>query len=79
MKKNHCISVEYNGSVFFVVLNAGSEERLVLAYFNTLSGAWNNIRKMYEIENQEFFVGKVGSTLRVSTWVEMMKKAGYID
>lgn len=79
MKKNHCIGFEDNGSVFIVVLNAGSEERLVLACFNTLSGAWNHIRMMYEIENQEFFVGKVGSTLRVSIWVEMMKKAGYLD
>ena len=77
MKKNYNVSIEDNGSAFLIVINKGTNERLVVTAFSTLGGAWKHIKWMYEIETQEFTVGK--NNIPASKWVKSAKELGYID
>ena len=75
--KNYNVTVEDNGAAFEIVINAGSEQRFVVAAFNTLGAAWEHIAWMYKIEQQLFTVGK--KRVVVTEWIEGMRKAGYIE
>ena len=77
MKKNYNVSIDYNGAGFLVVINNGTSERFVVGAFNTLGEAWKHVEWMYQIESQEFTVGKKGTP--VTEWIDVMKKAGYLD
>ena len=77
MKKNYNISIDDNGASFLVVINNYTSERFVVGAFNTLGEAWKHIEWMYQIESQEFTVGKKG--ISVVEWIDGMKKAGYLD
>ena len=43
----------------------------------SIQEAWKHIEWMYQIESQEFTVGKKG--IPVTEWIDGMKKAGYLD
>jgi len=75
--KDYNVSIEDNGAAFEIVINAGSEQRFVIAAFNTLAAAWAHIVWMYAIEQQVFTVGK--KRVEVTQWIADMRKAGYID
>lgn len=77
MKKNYNVRVDDNGTAFLVVINMGTEQRLVVGAFSALGEAWKHIEWMYQIESQEFTVGKKG--IPVTEWIDGMKKAGYLD
>lgn len=77
MEKEYNISIDDNGTAFLVVINMGTEQRFVVAAFNSLGAAWEHIRWMYRIETQEFTVGK--KRVPVTDWIAGMKKAGYLD
>lgn len=77
MKKEYNVRVEDNGSTYLLVLNKGTEQRLVIGAFVSLGQAWEQIEWMYRIETQEFTVGE--KKIPVTDWVEGMKKAGYLD
>ena len=77
MKKEYNVRVEENGSAYLLVLNKGTEQRLVIGAFVSLGQAWEQIELMYRIETQEFTVGE--KKIPVTDWVEGMKKAGYLD
>ena len=77
MKKIYNVRVNDNGAAFLVVINMGTEQRLVVGAFSELGEAWNHIEWMYKIESQEFTVGKKG--IPVTEWIDGMKKAGYLD
>ena len=77
MKKNYNISIDDNGASFLVVINNYTSERFVVGAFNTFGEAWKHIEWMYQIESQEFTVGKKG--ISVVEWIDGMKKAGYLD
>lgn len=78
MKKNSVVAVEDNGETFIVVVNPGTDERLVINAFSCLASAWKHIEWMYKIESQEFLV-KGSRLVPVAEWVEGMRKAGYLD
>lgn len=78
MKKNSVVAVEDNGAAFIVVVNPGTDERLVINAFSCLASAWKHIEWMYKIESQEFLV-KCGKLVPVAEWVDGMKKAGFLD
>lgn len=75
--KDYNVTIEDNGAAFEIVINAGCEQRFVIAAFNTLSGAWAHIAWMYAIEQQIFTVGK--KRVIVTEWLAGMRKAGYIE
>lgn len=75
MKKNYTVSIEDNGAAFLVVIGKGTENRLVVGSFSTLGDAWKHIQWMYEIESQDFNVGKMS----VKVWVHYMKESGYLE
>lgn len=75
--KNYNVTVEDNGAAFEVVINAGTEQRFVIATFSTLGGAWAHIVWMYTIEQQLFTVGK--KRVIVTQWITGMRQAGYIE
>lgn len=75
--KNYNVTVEDSGAAFEIVINAGSEQRLVVASFNTLGAAWKHIEWMYAIEQQMFTVGK--KRVIVTQWISGMRQAGYIE
>lgn len=75
--KNYNVAIEDNGAAFEIVINAGSEQRFVVAAFNTLGAAWEHIVWMYKIEQQLFTVGK--KRVVVTEWIAGMRKAGYIE
>lgn len=75
--KNYNVTVEDNGAAFEIVINAGSEQRFVVAAFNTLGAAWEHIVWMYKIEQQLFTVGK--KRVVVTEWISGMRQAGYIE
>lgn len=77
MKKNYNVRIDDNGTAFLVVINMGTEQRLVVGAFSALGEAWKHIEWMYKIESQEFTVGKKG--IPVTEWIDGMKKAGYLD
>lgn len=77
MKKNYNVSIEANGATYLIVINKGSDMRLVVGCESSLGKAWERIKWMYQIESQEFTVGK--KNVPVTEWIEGMKKAGYID
>lgn len=78
MKKNSVVAVEDNGAAFLVVVNPGTDERLVVNAFSCLASAWEHIEWMYKIESQEFLV-KGRKLVPVAEWVDGMKKAGFLD
>lgn len=78
MKKTSVVAVEDNGAAFIVVVNPGTDERLVINAFSCLPSAWKHIEWMYKIESQEFLV-KEGKLVPVSEWVDGMRKAGFLD
>lgn len=77
MGKEYNVSIDDNGTAFLVVINKGTDQRLVVGAFNSLGNAWSHIRWMYRIEYQEFTVGK--KKIPVNDWIEGMTKAGYLD
>lgn len=77
MKKNYNVQIEDNGAGFLIVIERGTDRRLVVASFSTLGGAWQHIEWMYKIETQEFTVGTKHTP--VKTWIEGMKMAGYLE
>ena len=77
MKKNYNVSFDDNGAGFLIVINKGTSERFVVGTFNTLGKAWKHIEWMYQIESQEFTVGRKGRP--VTEWIHYMKKAGFLD
>lgn len=77
MKKNYNVSIEDNGATYLIVINKGTEDRLVIGYENSLGRAWERIKWLYQIESQEFTVGK--KAVPVTDWIDGMKKAGYMD
>ena len=69
MKKDYNVSIDDNGAAFLVVINKNSKpQRLVVGAFSTLGDAWRHIKWMYEIEQQEFTVGK--HAVPVTEWIE---------
>lgn len=78
MKKNSVVAVEDNGAAFIVVVNPGTDERLVINAFSCLASAWKHIEWMYKIESQEFLV-KGSRLVPVAEWVDDMRKAGFLD
>lgn len=77
MKKNYNVSIEDNGATYLIVVNKGSENRFVVGCENSLGKAWERIKWLYEIESQEFTVGK--KNIPVTEWIDGMKKAGYLE
>lgn len=77
MKKNINISVDDNGSAFLLVMNNNSEQRFVMSAHKTLGDAWRQICWLYQIESQEFTVGK--KEIPVTEWIKGMEQAGYLD
>lgn len=77
MEKNYNVSVDDNGAGFLVVINKGTSERFVVGAFNTLGKAWKHIEWMYQIESQEFTVGRKETP--VTEWINRMRKAGFLD
>lgn len=68
MVKDYNVSIDDTGGSFFVVINKGTSGRLVVRAFLTLADAWRHIKWMYEIEQQEFTVGK--HNVPVKEWIE---------
>ena len=77
MKKNINVRIDDNGSAFLLVMNNESEQRFVMSAHNSLGDAWRQIRWLYQIESQEFTVGK--KEIPVAEWIKGMKQAGYIE
>ena len=77
MKKEYNVRVEDNGSSYLLVLNKGTEQRLVIGSCVSLGQAWEQIQWLYRIETQEFTVGE--KKIPVTDWIDGMKKAGYLD
>lgn len=77
MKKNYNVSINDNGEGFLVVINNGTSERFVVSAFNTLGEAWKHIEWMYQIESQDFTVGK--KRIPVTEWIDGMKESGCLD
>lgn len=77
MVKDYNVSIDDNGAAFLVVINNGTSGRLVVGAFSTLGSAWDHIKWMYQIEQQEFTVGK--KEVPVKDWIAGMKMCGYID
>lgn len=75
--KNYNVSIDDNGASFLVVINKETEQRFVVAAFDTLSEAWKHIEWMYRIECQLFTVGK--KQVLVPDWIAGMHKAGYLE
>ena len=61
-----------NGAAFLVTVDG-----LITSHHNTLDGAWNQIKWMYEVASQKFTVG--GKKILVTDWIEEMKKVGYLE
>lgn len=74
MKKDYNVTIEDNGAAFIVVLNAGTDNRLVVFAASTLYEAWSYIVSTYRIETQIFTVGK--NRVPVDKWVKEMEKNG---
>ena len=77
MVKDYNVRIDDNGAAFLVVINKGTSERLVVGAFSTLRDAWDHIKWMYQIEQQEFTVGK--KEVPVKDWIAGMKMCVYID
>lgn len=77
MEKNINVTIDDNGAAFLLVINNSSEQRFVISAHNTLGDAWRAIYWLYQIESQEFTVGK--NEIPVKEWIEGMMKAGYIE
>ena len=77
MTKNINVRIEDNGAAFLLVINNNSEQRFVISTHRTLSDAWNKICWLYQIESQDFTVGK--KEIPVAEWIKGMKQAGYIE
>ena len=58
-----------NGAGFGITVNG-----LMVAHFQTLGGAWDHIKWMYEVASQQFTVGK--EEVPVIDWIETMKNVG---
>ena len=77
MKKNINVSIDDNGSAFLLVMSNDSEQRFVMSAHQTLGDAWRQIYWLYQIESQEFTVGK--KEIPVTEWIKGMKQAGYLE
>lgn len=77
MEKNINVSIDDNGSAFLLVMNNDSEQRFVMSAHQTLGDAWRQICWLYQIESQDFTVGK--KKIPVTEWIKGMKQAGYIE
>lgn len=77
MKKDYNVSIDDNGASFLIVINKGTDNRFVVATFNTLGEAWKYIEWLYKIETQEFTVGD--KNIPIEQWIEGMRKAGYLE
>ena len=77
MVKDYNVRSDDKGAAFLVVINNGTSGRLVVGAFSTLGDAWGHIKWMYQIEQQEFTVGK--KEVPVKDWIAGMKMCGYID
>ena len=77
MVKAYNVRIDDNSAALLVVLNNGTSGRLVVGAFSTLGDAWGHIKWMYQIEQQEFTVGK--KEVPVKDWIAGMKMCGYID
>lgn len=79
MKKNYNVSIEDNGATFLIVINKGTNDRFVIAAFNTLGDAWRHIEWLYKIESQEFIVSTGSVNIPVKEWIECMRSIGYLE
>lgn len=83
MTKNYNVTIEDNGAAYLVVVrhNSNDDSRFVVAIKNSLGDAWRHIQRMYEIENQLFYIRKkvTGKLVRVDEWIDAMKHAGYLE
>lgn len=77
MTKNINVRIDDNGAAFLLVINNNSEQRFVISTHSTLGDAWRAIYWLYQIESQEFTVGKKETP--VKEWINGMKQAGYIE
>lgn len=77
MTKNINVRIDDNGAAFLLVINNNSEQRFVISVHSTLGDAWRAIYSLYQIESQEFTVGK--NEIPVKEWIKGMKQAGYIE
>ena len=77
MTKNMNVRIEDNGAAFLLVINNNSEQRFVISTHRTLSEAWRKICWLYQIESQQFTVGK--KEIPVTEWIKGMKQEGYIE
>ena len=77
MTKNINVRIEDNGAVFLLVINNKSEQRFVMSAHHSLGDAWRQICWLYQIESQDFTVGK--KEIPVTEWIKGMKQAGYIE
>lgn len=77
MKKNINVSIDDNGSAFLLVMSNDSEQRFVISSHKSLADAWRQICWIYQIESQDFTVGK--KEIPVTEWIKGMKQAGYVE
>ncbi len=77
MNKKINIRIDDNGSAFLLVINNAAEQRFVISSHSTLGDAWRAIKWLYQIESQEFTVGR--KEIPVETWINGMEAAGYIE
>ena len=66
------VNIKDNGSAYMITVNG-----LTVTYKNSLGDAWRHIKWMYEVESQEFTVGK--NKVPVTEWIECMTTVGFID
>lgn len=66
------VTIYDNGAGFAVMVNG-----LIVAHFNTLGGAWEHIKWMYQVASQQFTVGK--NELLVTEWLDHMYAVGFLD
>lgn len=65
------VTIYDNGAAFCICVNG-----LITTTKNSLGGAWNHIKWMYEVASQEFTVGK--DKTPVKEWIRKMMEIGYL-
>lgn len=66
------VTIYDNGAAFCICVNG-----LIATTKNSLGGAWNHIKWMYEVASQEFTVGK--DKTPVKEWIRKMMEIGYLE
>lgn len=66
------VRIHDNGAAFLVMVDG-----LIVSHHNSLGGAWEHIRWMYEVASQEFTVGGLKTPVR--EWLAHMMRAGYME